>query len=132
LVKGGLIVITVPDCDAMIQQEKLTGCHDMPPNHINKWTPSSLARVLDRAGFQARQAMFEPPSWRNLKASVHMRVMVDALSKESVAAQVYRIESRTLRIGALACLGVPALLRMLPNTLELRRGGAFAMIGVSR
>jgi 2-polyprenyl-3-methyl-5-hydroxy-6-metoxy-1,4-benzoquinol methylase len=132
LVNGGLIVITVPDCDAMIRQEQVTGCHDMPPNHINKWTPSTLTTVLDRAGFQAGQPIFEPASWRNLKASVHMRVMADALSKSSLTAQVYRIKSRTLRIGALACLGVPALVRMLPNTFELRRGGAFAMIGVSR
>lgn len=132
LATGGLIVVTVPDGDAMIRQEKLTGSHDMPPNHINKWTPSSLAMVLERARFDVGQPIFEPASWRNLKAAVHMRVKVDAVSTRSVTAQVYRIKNRAIRIAALSCLGVPALLRMLPNTVQLRRGGAFAMIGVSR
>lgn len=31
---GGKLVITVPGSDAMIRQERVTGCHDMPPNHI--------------------------------------------------------------------------------------------------
>lgn len=132
LKNGGVIVITVPDGDAMIRQEKLTGCPDMPPNHINKWTPSSLMKVLNRTGFEAGQPIPEPASWRNLKASVHMKVMVDATSKASLAAQVYRIHNRTLRVAALSCLGVPALLRMLPKTIQLRKGGAFAMIGVAR
>ncbi|PZS03676.1 MAG: hypothetical protein DLM70_08740, partial [Chloroflexi bacterium] len=42
----GKIVISVPDCDAMIRQKVLTGADDMPPNHINKWTPGSLTIAL--------------------------------------------------------------------------------------
>ena len=51
LAPKGLLFVTVPDCDAMIRQERMTGCPDMPPNHVNKWTPKSLALVLEEAGF---------------------------------------------------------------------------------
>lgn len=131
LAPGGRLVVTVPYGEAMIRQERLTGCHDMPPNHINKWTPDSLIRVLRRSGFECSQPIYEPSSWRNLKANLHMRVSGDATNHNSLAAQVYRIRSRPLRIAALSLLGGPALLRMLPYGRQLRQGGAFAMIGIA-
>jgi len=131
LAPGGRLVITVPDGMAMIRQERVTGCHDMPPNHINKWTPDSLARVLTRSGFECSQPIYEPSSWRSLKANLHMRVGADATNQDSLAAQVYRIRSRPLRIAALSVLGGSALLRMLPYGRQLRFGGAFAMVGVA-
>jgi SAM-dependent methyltransferase len=132
LAKGGRLVVTVPDGDAMIRQQRLTGCHDMPPNHIGKWTPDSLFRVLQRTGFDCGQPIYEPPSWRNLKANLHMRVSADAAERKSLAAQAYRIRSKPLRIVALSLLGGPALLRMLPYGRQLRLGGAFAMIGLAK
>jgi SAM-dependent methyltransferase len=131
LAPGGRLVVTVPDGDAMIRQEQITGCHDMPPNHIGKWTPESLGRVLRRSGFECGHPIYEPPSWRNLKANLHLRVSADATNHKSLAAQVYRIRSRPLRIAALSILGGPALLRMLPHSRHLRSGGAFAMVGVA-
>lgn len=123
----GCLVITVPDGDAMIRQERLTGCPDMPPNHINKFTPLSLSRALSDAGFAPGPALYEPASWHNVKASLHMRVMTDATHERTLAAQVYRISDRRLREPFLALLGVPALLRMLPHLNQLRQGGAFAI-----
>lgn len=131
LAPGGRLVITVPDGMAMIRQERVTGCHDMPPNHINKWTPESLTRVLCQSGFECSQPIYEPSSWRNLKANLHMRVGADATNHNSLAAQVYRIRSRPLRVAALSLLAGPALLRMLPYGRQLRFGGAFAMVGVA-
>lgn len=131
LAPRGRLVVTVPDGEAMIRQERVTGCHDMPPNHINKWTPDSLGRVLTRSGFECGQPIYEPSSWRNLKANLHMRVGADGADHNSLAAQVYRIRSRPLRIAALSLLGGSALLRMLPYGRQLRLGGAFAMVGVA-
>jgi len=131
LAPGGRVVITVPDGDAMIRQEQLTGCHDMPPNHVGKWTPNSLSRVLTQTGFSSGAAIPEPPSWNNLKANLHMRVSADANEQKSLAAQVYRIQSKPLRIAALSLLGGPALLRMLRYGRQLRAGGAFGMVGVA-
>lgn len=131
LAPSGRIVVTVPDGEAMIRQERLTGCPDMPPNHINKWTPNSLAPVLRRTGFDCSQPIYEPASWRNLRANLHMRVSADAANQNSLAAQAYRIRSRTLRVAALSLLGGTALLRMLPYGHQLRSGGAFAMVGVA-
>src|SRR6266508_5992194 len=64
LAPGGRLVVTVPDGEAMIRQERLTGCHDMPPNHVNKRTPESLSRVLLRAGFDCGQPIYEPSFWK--------------------------------------------------------------------
>lgn len=132
LAPGGRLVVTVPDGEAMIRQERVTGCHDMPPNHINKWTPDSLARVLRQAGFECSQPIYEPSSWKNLKANLHMRVSADAMRQGSIAAQVYRIQSRPLRIAALSLLGGSALLRMLPYGNQLRLGGAFGIVGLAQ
>jgi 2-polyprenyl-3-methyl-5-hydroxy-6-metoxy-1,4-benzoquinol methylase len=131
LVTGGRLVVTVPDGDAMIRQEKITGCHDMPPNHINKWTPESLSCLLRRMGFECGRPIYEPSSWKNFRASLHMRVGADATHERSLAGQVYRIRSRPVRIAALSLLAIPALVRMLPYGRQLRLGGAFAMIGVA-
>jgi SAM-dependent methyltransferase len=130
LAPGGRLVVTVPDGDAMIRQERMTGCHDMPPNHIVKWTPESLSRVLRRSGFECGQPIYEPRSWRNLKANLHMRLVADAINQNSLAAQAYRIRSKPLRIAALTLLAGPALLRMLPYRTQLCLGGAFAVISV--
>ena len=131
LAPGGRLVVTVPDGDAMIRQEKLTGCHDMPPNHINKWTPDSLSRVLRRTGFDCSQPIYEPASWTNLKANLHLRVIADAANHNSLAAQAYRVRIKPLRIAALSLLGGPALLRMLPYGRQLRLGGAFGIVGTA-
>lgn len=132
LTPEGRLVVTVPDGDAMIRQERLTGCADMPPNHINKWSVASLLRVLTQSGFECSQPIFEPPSWKNLKTNLHMRVAADATERESLAAQAYRIQTRFLRRAALSLLAGPALLQMLPNRRQLMLGGAFAIIGVKR
>ena len=127
--QGGKIVITVPDGEAMIRQEKITGCPDMPPNHINKWTPKSLALALEQHGFEPQSAIFEPSSWKNFKSSLHLKVIADATNPRSLAAQAYRIENKRIRVLLLAILGITALLKMLPYFPDLFKGGAFAMIG---
>lgn len=129
---GGRLVITVPDGEAMIRQERLTGCPDMPPNHINKWTIESLSHVLRDAEFELQPAIFEPPSWQNFATALYLRIIADATNPRSLAAQVYRVQKKRLRAPLLACLGVPALLRMLPHFRQLREGGAFAMVGIAK
>lgn len=124
----GLLVITVPDGDAMIRQETLTGCADMPPNHINKFTPASLSLALTEAGFSPGPAYSEPSSWRRIPAALHLSVMAKAKDEHSLAAQVYRISNKRLRQLALGLLSVPALFSMLPRIGELKAGGAFAMV----
>jgi 2-polyprenyl-3-methyl-5-hydroxy-6-metoxy-1,4-benzoquinol methylase len=132
LAPGGQVVVTVPDGDAMIRQERVTGCADMPPNHVGKWTPQSLTLALGKAGFKASAAIPEPASLKNVKANLHMRMVADAAKENSISAFAYKIKVRQARIAALSILAVPALLRMLPHAWRLRAGGAFAIIGSKR
>jgi SAM-dependent methyltransferase len=125
----GRLVITVPDGDAMLLQERLTGLPDMVPNHLNKWTRESLSRALRVAGFETLEVMTEPSSWSNLKKSVHHRLLADAAQHPaSVAAQIYRCRHKWLRIGLLAVVAPFTLLRMLPHLNTLRKGGAFGIV----
>ena len=127
LAPNGRLVLTVPDCDAMLDQERIVGWADMPPNHINKFTPASLARTLTEMGFTPGPALAEPSSWLLARHAVFMRVQADALKQGTVAAAVYRLSNATLRRAGLALLGIGALLRLLPHPAELRRGRSFAM-----
>ena len=132
LTPGGRLVLTVPDGEAMIRQERVTGCADMPPNHLSKWTPASLSQVLTRIGFECSNPIHEPSSWNSLRANLHMRVSADATDYNSIAAQAYRLRNRPVRIAALSLLAVPALMRLLPYGRQLLAGGAFAIVGVAR
>jgi SAM-dependent methyltransferase len=129
---GGKLVITVPDGDGMIRQEQITGCADMPPNHLGKWTPESLARVLKDTGFEPGIAIPQPSSWENYFGALHLKVISNATHPHSLEAQAYRIPSKILRVPLLASLGLLASLQMLPHIKELLKGGAFAMVGVAR
>lgn len=126
---GGKIVITVPDGEAMIRQEKITGCPDMPPNHINKWTPNSLAIALQQHGFEAQTVIFEPSSWKNFRGYLHLKIIAEATNPRSLASQIYRIKNKKIRAPLLAVLGISAMFKMLPYFRDLQKGGAFAMIG---
>ncbi len=131
LAPGGRIVITVPDGDAMITQERCTGCPDMPPNHVCKWTPRSLSLALEEAGFQPGDATMEPASLGNLGKNMHLKVLANAAMPGSISSQVYRIPERKIRIPFLAVLGCLSLISMAPHLGKLRKGGAFAMLGVA-
>jgi SAM-dependent methyltransferase len=128
LAPGGRLVVTVPDGAAMIRQEQLTGCADMPPNHINKWTPDSLKRALGSAGFAVLAMQPEPAGCNLLLSAMHMRVMVDSQKPGSIAARVYGITNKRLRTPLVAALGAAALLRLFPHILKLRQGVTFGVV----
>jgi 2-polyprenyl-3-methyl-5-hydroxy-6-metoxy-1,4-benzoquinol methylase len=132
LAPTGRIVITVPDGDAMIRQEKLTGCADMPPNHINKWTPGSLKLALENSGFDVVTTKAGPAGLESLLGALHMRVQVDAKKPRSMAARVYAIQDKRIRAPLVACLGFLALFRLFPNTFQLIQDGAFGMVAQVR
>ncbi len=132
LQSGGKLIITVPDGEAMIRQEQITGCPDMPPNHLGKWTPESLTRALHQAGFNAESSIPEPPTLKNLTDSLYLKVLADATHSNSFAAQAYRIPNKAIRVPILASLGFLAAFKMLPHIHKLYRGGAFAMVGVAQ
>ena len=124
----GKLVISVPDCDAMIAQEKATGIPDMPPNHINKWTPNSLGIALRRAGFSVDRTVPEKASLATLKGAIYQRVVADAADPHSIGAQIYRIRSRRARASLLPILAIPAALRLAKHWRYLLRGGSFAVV----
>jgi hypothetical protein len=123
----GQLVISVPDGDAMIEQECITGWADMPPNHINKWTPASLALALEQAGFAVEERKFESPSWATFRNTVYLRVLTDAARPGTFAKQVYRIKSRPFRVVLMPFLALPAAIKLMPNWRYLWKGGSFAV-----
>lgn len=124
----GLLAISVPDGKAMIAQERATGCADMPPNHINKWTPQSLATALGAAGFKVEQVVQEPLSMTTPLTAVYMRLVSDARDPRSLAALVYRIRSRPMRAAMLSIPAVLSAVRLLPHLSYLTKTGSFLVI----
>ena len=132
LAPDGRLVLTVPHCDAMLDQERILGWPDMPPNHINKFTPESLTRALSDAGFTAGPKIDEPSSWLLARHAVFMSVQADAMKEGSLASAAYRLSSDALRRAALMVLGVGAFVRLLPYPAELQRGRSFGMVASPR
>lgn len=125
---GGTLFVTVPDGDAMAEQERMTGCPDMPPNHINRWSPPSLALALRRTGLTPGEAIPEPPAWSKVGQHLYLAVLADAARPGTLAAQIYRIRRKSIRAPLLRFgAGGLALLRLLRYGRRLRQGGAFAL-----
>ena len=125
---GGRLIVTVPACEAMLLQPKIIGEHDMPPNHINKFTPRSLDIAMTAAGFCVLQTIYEPWSLRKVLSSIYSRVRPDSVNPRTFAAKVYRLQNRKLRIPILAIAGALSIPRLLPFWRHLGTGGAFGMI----
>jgi hypothetical protein len=116
----------------MRRQEELTGCPDMPPNHVGKWTPRSLQLALRDAGFDPGEPVFETASWATLRNAIYLRILADRERPHSLAAQIYRIRNRALRIAGVTLLSIPTFFKMAPHLTTLSKGGAFAMKGIVR
>lgn len=125
---GGRLVISVPDGDTMLEQERVVGCADMPPNHLGKWTLSSLSLALRKAGFEVDVSMSEKPSLWTLQGALHLRVLADARNPRSLASQVYRIRNRALRIALLPAPALIAMLKLLPQWRFLLKSGCFMVV----
>lgn len=125
---GGILFVTVPDGDAMAAQERMTGCPDMPPNHIGRWSASSLAHALRHAGLAPGSPLNEPSGLRHLGPNLYLAVLADAVRPNSLAGKIYRIRRKIFRAPLLRFVaGSAALLRMLHHGRALFRGGAFAL-----
>lgn len=123
---GGVIVISVPSATAIFDQEVLTGCQDMTPNHINKWTPDSLSVALRQHGFDPQSTAFEPPSLEAAASRAALMTRAQAASRpRSLAARAYGIRGRFARVGLLAGLSAFNLLIHLGNWQRLAAGITF-------
>lgn len=130
---GGLIVIGVPFGEATFFQENFSGFADMTPNHPNKWSPKALEMALRRNGFETQGTYFEPGSMKLAVYRAFLRVKARATQRpKSLAAAVYRIPKRALRIPLLAAMSGASMLRCLPHLGSMRRGHSFAMIAAKQ
>ena len=128
---GGMLIVSVPEAGAMLLQEKITGCADMPPNHINKWTPKSLSIALTDAGFGPGNVSFEPASFQSIRGAIHLRILADRSEPSSFASRIYRFQNKTVRAVLLALLAIPTFFKLLPHLSRLCRKTAFAMVAVA-
>lgn len=127
----GKLLITVPDGKAMLQQEKITGCPDMPPNHLNKWTAKNLSLALEKSGFQVESVIKEPSSWHHVAYSLQLKIMHDAASNpNSIAARIYRIPNRKLRIPLLSLLAPISLFQLAGSINQLLQGESFGILAI--
>jgi len=130
LAPGGLIAVSVPLASAMFVQERLTGCRDMTPNHINKWSPESLAMALRAAGFETEKALLEPANvYAALNRAGLMTRAQAARSPWSLGGLTYRVRERRLRMALLAGISGLNLLGSVLNWSQLIAGSSFLMVG---
>lgn len=126
----GSLIISVPDCDAMILQEKLTGYPDVFPNHISKWVPYSLELVLNKFGFKKEQVVYEPSSVRKFFDSVHLKILHKATINGTFAANIYKIKNKSIRIVFLFFYSLLVLPSLIPYYKKLSGKGSFLVRAV--
>lgn len=130
LAMQGRLIISVPDCDAMILQEKLTGYPDIFPNHINKWTPNSLELVLNKFGFKKEEVIYEPSSARKFFDSVHLKISHKATKIGTFASGIYKIKNKSIRILLLLFYSLVQLPPLIPYYKKLSGRGSFLLKAV--
>ena len=126
---GGQIVISVPDGKDMILQEEILLSPDYPPNHINKWTNESITYALNESGFHNIKILKTPNSLNELKSAIHVKMLSDASrNSKSVAAFIYRIQSKKIRVPFLIFLSFMTSIKLLPHLHILSRGRTLVVI----
>jgi SAM-dependent methyltransferase len=121
----GYLIISVPDCDAMIDQGRLTGFPDTFPNHINKFTPHSLEMVLKRCGFTVDKLVYEPASLKKFFDSVYLRILHKATIKGSLAESIYKIKTKKIRVVFIMLYSLLEVPSLIFNYKKLDRKGSF-------
>jgi 2-polyprenyl-3-methyl-5-hydroxy-6-metoxy-1,4-benzoquinol methylase len=128
---GGKTIIVVPNAEKVWQIEKYTGCLDMIPNHINKWTPQSLTKVLAEFNLSVCTTARQPPSLGQFLYCCALAVTArGSYQPRSIAARAYRIKSRRWRVPLFAALAVGQFVKLLPHARLLSNTGSLAVIAV--
>ncbi len=126
---GGVLVISVPNGATLFEYERLTGCPDMIPGHVNKFSPKALNLVLEGAGFASISNMVEPSGVRRwLYSGLLITKGQAAKSADSFAAKAWGVQNRWLRLSLLSLLCGINLTAKLRNALTLARGGALVAV----
>ena len=128
----GILVISVPELQSMIDQEKYTGCPDMIPNHINKFSSKSLTLAIENAGFTVDKVVHEPSYFFKIFNSLHLYLMNRAAKGNNLASKVYSVQNKKIRIVLLGVLAVPAFFRLLPFTGKLSKGGSILALAYKK
>lgn len=107
----GSVFLSVPNGKATAFQEEVTGYWDMPPNHVGRWTPSSLHLAAERHGFAA-EVVTQP---------VHIVETTWQLAVSSVNGRTYAAGTIESRINALTSRSLRGALKRVVATSRIPR-----------
>lgn len=113
---GALLAMSTPYGPEIRRRAAASGCPDMPPNHINRWTPEAVAAAVARAGFRLETHVVQPATAKNVLYTAYLRAIAQAAQHpRSLSGRWYSIKSKKLRIATAPALGAIHLLRMAPR-----------------
>jgi SAM-dependent methyltransferase len=88
----GSLFVSVPNGDAVVVQERLTGFYDMPPNHIGRWVHSSFEAWVCGSAFAVQASEAEPADRDALiDGYVAQRLMADRYRRNAWPSLVDRL-----------------------------------------
>jgi len=113
---GAVLAMSMPYGPEIARRVAVATCPDMPPNHINRWTPPAVAAAVARAGFKLESHRVQPPQVRNVLYTAYLRTIAQAARQpRSLAGRWYSVQNKKARIALAPPLGVLQLLRMAPR-----------------
>jgi SAM-dependent methyltransferase len=113
---GAVLAMSMPYGPDIRRRAAVSGCPDLPPNHINRWTPKGVEAAVARAGFTLESHVVQPATFKHVLYTAYLRTIAEAAQRpRSLSGRWYAIKNKKLRIAVAPALGAIHLARMAPR-----------------
>ena len=125
LKKNGKLILSVPNGESVLIQEKYFSGIDMIPNHVNKWTDNSLSIAL--ADFTNLKIIYEPKSiTREVKSILYGYIKLMAARNITIYSNIYLVKNRFVKLLLMGILCIPAIPKALKAVKEIKHPNLIA------
>lgn len=126
--KGGFLAFSVPNATVLRYYNRITDTIDMPPNHINRWTETSIRETLQQMRMELIKIEKEPKSITKVSGLLHLYVIGKCYRKGSWISHAYGIKNTRLRHLVQTTLSILAFPKILSSYRSQPSGLAICAI----
>jgi 2-polyprenyl-3-methyl-5-hydroxy-6-metoxy-1,4-benzoquinol methylase len=126
LKNNGKLIISVPNGESVLIQEKYFPGIDMLPNHVNKWNEKSLKIALNK--FEDIKIFKEKISYINeLKSILYGYIKLKSSKDKSIHSFIYATSNKILKYILMFTFCVPAIPRAILTISKIKNPNLIAV-----